>query len=102
MPDVIPTETYIHHTLQRSLELPQILSPVPAKPPMAMVQPIFYDSATTLPIASRRGDVHAGTLSRNPHMNSGTLKLGSADEELNDAYYTFTARRHKPPATTFT
>uniref|UniRef100_A0A915CQ50 Uncharacterized protein n=1 Tax=Ditylenchus dipsaci TaxID=166011 RepID=A0A915CQ50_9BILA len=33
VPDVVPTETYVHHTLQRSLQLPQILSPVPNQLP---------------------------------------------------------------------
>lgn len=44
MPDVIPSETYVHHTLQRSLQIPQILSPVITPPPklMTMGTPFYY------------------------------------------------------------
>lgn len=43
-PDVIPSETYIHHTLQRSLQIPQILSPVvtPSLKLMTMGTPSYY------------------------------------------------------------
>lgn len=114
MPDVIPAETYVHHTLQRSLQLPpQILSPVPV-PYQHQPPPNNIVNSYTNPHNGRYGDTltrqqgggtpHStlGRLSRNS--NANTLRFGSTiDDEMNDAYYTYTARKTKvaTPATTF-
>ena len=140
MPDVIPSETYVHHTLQRSLQLPQILSPVPAQLPSnympATIEervaipekpcipmpyystPHHYNSLQRKSRSSCRSvtpSVGTGTLTRYTatpiptgsftlgRNAMSTLKCGniSADDQMNDAYYTYNAKRLRGPATTF-
>lgn len=131
MPDIIPTETYVHHTLQRSFQLPQILSPCPPplKHPVNIIENMSDNEIqnnisnrylnnfqeASLISASTATLTRYSTNSINNQLNSqkgnstlnryntNTLRFGTTiDDEMNDAYYTYTARKVKAsPATTF-
>lgn len=134
VPALLPSETYVHHTLQRSLAaLPQILSPTPAQLAAEFIpeEDVMYMPEEAYPISqyspalanehcslapnysstmTRRGGgggplprysatpTSTATLGRN---NASPIKLGTTTDEMNDAYYTYNARRAKGPATTF-
>lgn len=112
MPDLIHTETYVHHTLQKSLQLPQILSPCP--PPR--INKTENEITNKYKAYSREASLNltpTATLTRysnnntpqipRDHYNTSTLRFGTRiDDEMNDAYYTYTAKKAKTPnATTF-
>lgn len=68
VPDIISSETYIHHTLQRSLKIPQILSPVVTPPPKLMTigtPPYYLDECGTI-------DEHQKLLNSNDLIDNST------------------------------
>ncbi|KAI6229219.1 hypothetical protein M3Y95_00508200 [Aphelenchoides besseyi] len=105
MPDMMPNETYVHHTLQRSLQLPQILSPVPPMPRPLLADDDMFRRETSSSNMSR--DLTPldgnGSVRRRTEIAQSAAKYGNAVDEMNDAYYAFTGRRHKhhTPCSTF-
>lgn len=134
IPDIIQ-ETYVHHTLQRSLQLPQILSPLPTQlitdyvpaeaqqyhalvPEMCDISPQYSTSRMCNDQSTMRVPSYSNTLTRNATLsrhtdvtpadtttlgrnNASPMKFAATADEMNDAYYTYNARRTKTPATTF-
>ncbi|KAI1733201.1 cadherin EGF LAG seven-pass G-type receptor 2 [Ditylenchus destructor] len=134
IPDIMQ-ETYVHHTLQRSLQLPQILSPLPTQlitdyvpadaqqyhalpPEMCDIPPQYSTSRMCNDQSTMRVPSYSNTLTRNATLsrhtdvtpadsatlgrnNASPMKFAATADEMNDAYYTYNARRAKTPATTF-
>ncbi|CAD5218600.1 unnamed protein product [Bursaphelenchus okinawaensis] len=116
MSDIAPTNaTYMHHTLQRSLKLQQstILSPIPPFPrPLGAQLQDDIDSVqsspytTRSPLLTQHGEyVRTPEYSHREASNFGTVRssidsparsrLGSAMDDGNDIYYSFTGRRKR-------
>uniref|UniRef100_A0A1I7RLZ2 Cadherin EGF LAG seven-pass G-type receptor 2 n=2 Tax=Bursaphelenchus xylophilus TaxID=6326 RepID=A0A1I7RLZ2_BURXY len=119
MSDVNPyNATYVHHTLQRSLKLQQnsILSPVPPLPrslgaqlhddldsahssPYTTRSPLLshhldHQIPRTPELAQRDPGSHFGTM-RSTMDSPARSRFGSAVDEGNDIYYSFTGRRKR-------
>ncbi|KAI6226363.1 hypothetical protein M3Y99_01296100 [Aphelenchoides fujianensis] len=105
IPDGLQNETYVHHTLQRSLQLPQVLSPVPPMPRPLLMEEELFRRANSSSSGSRDLTPMDGGGSIRRRMEippAPAAKFGNAVDESNDAYYSFTNRRQRhTPCSTF-